>query len=398
MAAFVVSVEKIQTTFPNDSALQTNTVNLSKGQDETQCVPMCWSMRFTTTGSTDRRSNNTISIEMIDNSGTAAARVIRQGVNTPGAVTVEITVVEFGSNVTVQQNSTALGITGTSHTENITAVGALDRAFVVFNYHADGSSSSDDWNDFCIQVDFNSTSQLRFDRRAGGAPDWLLFYYVVESDGSDFLTEYFEFSWASADNGPTNHTLTNSVGDLADAFLVCSYENSEGEDDLRDAAANFALTGVTTLTWYRDHTATPASTGTFGVWTVRASSTEFAVQRFATDVDGQLITNQSITTVDDDKALVLHNDSSSGGAWAIDSTLIGSTDISDRQTTVVLQATNNVRLQRQADTTLDGSNNNIRFEVIEFELEGAAVGQPTMKRMQGIPTMPGSRDRIGAWN
>lgn len=25
-------------------------------------------------------------------------------------------------------------------------------------------------------------------------------------------------------------------------------------------------------------------------------------------------------------------------------------------------------------------------------------GQPTMVRMQGIPTMPGYRDRIGKWN
>jgi hypothetical protein len=27
-----------------------------------------------------------------------------------------------------------------------------------------------------------------------------------------------------------------------------------------------------------------------------------------------------------------------------------------------------------------------------------AVGQPTMIRMQGIPTMPGYRDRPGKWN
>ena len=27
-----------------------------------------------------------------------------------------------------------------------------------------------------------------------------------------------------------------------------------------------------------------------------------------------------------------------------------------------------------------------------------AVGQPVMVRMQGVPTMPGSRDRPGRWN
>lgn len=26
------------------------------------------------------------------------------------------------------------------------------------------------------------------------------------------------------------------------------------------------------------------------------------------------------------------------------------------------------------------------------------VGQPTMKRTQGVPTQPGYRDRIGRWN
>ncbi len=30
-------------------------------------------------------------------------------------------------------------------------------------------------------------------------------------------------------------------------------------------------------------------------------------------------------------------------------------------------------------------------------VEGA-VGQPVMHRMQGVPTMPGYRDRIGKWN
>lgn len=29
---------------------------------------------------------------------------------------------------------------------------------------------------------------------------------------------------------------------------------------------------------------------------------------------------------------------------------------------------------------------------------GGAVGQPVMIRMQGVPTMPGYRDRIPKWN
>ncbi len=31
-------------------------------------------------------------------------------------------------------------------------------------------------------------------------------------------------------------------------------------------------------------------------------------------------------------------------------------------------------------------------------LVGVAVGQPVMIRMQGVPTMPGYRDRVPKWN
>lgn len=36
-----------------------------------------------------------------------------------------------------------------------------------------------------------------------------------------------------------------------------------------------------------------------------------------------------------------------------------------------------------------------------FQPSGTAIvagGQPVMHRMQGVPTMPGYRDRVGKWN
>ncbi len=34
-----------------------------------------------------------------------------------------------------------------------------------------------------------------------------------------------------------------------------------------------------------------------------------------------------------------------------------------------------------------------------FSIGGSGIaGQPVMVRMQGVPTMPGYRDRIGKWN
>ena len=51
-----------------------------------------------------------------------------------------------------------------------------------------------------------------------------------------------------------------------------------------------------------------------------------------------------------------------------------------------------------------GSDTDVNWEyrwllMLNLEKAGApAAGQPTMKRTQGVPTQPGSRDRIGRWN
>ena len=191
MSAFVKSIEKFQTTFPDSNLLQTNTINLSKGQDETKCVPF-YTLRFTI-NALDARANNAISIEMIDNAGTPAARCRRQGVTDAGTVTVEVTIVEFGDNVTVQQNSTAVDLIDFTATATITAVANQNRCFIVFNQHAPSSQAGDDHEEMFIRASFNSNTEIEFARAGTGIPDWKIFYYVVESDGTDFLTEYVEF-------------------------------------------------------------------------------------------------------------------------------------------------------------------------------------------------------------
>ena len=365
MAAFVKSIERVSTTFSATTTPTTNTVNLSKGQDETKCVPF-YTHRFTGSGSADTRQNMAVRIQMIDNSGTAACSVHMNQTSSAGPIAVEITVVEFGSNVTVQQNSSVLSITGTSATATITSVNQ-GNSFIVFNQAGSSGSGSDDWNDTQIQSSFNSNTEIAFERRAAGNPDWDLWWYVVESNGTDFQTEYEEVSWTSNQTGPTNQTLANSAT-LANSFLICSYETSETADDMRDAVCNFALTGTTTLTWYRNHGGTPSATGTYGVWVVRSDSNGCNVQRFATDCQGQLTTNQTITSVDLTKAGIIDSQSTGYKGWAIDSTTGGS-NIEQRQHTVTLTSATNVALQRRADTSINGSNNNFRYEVIEFEIE-----------------------------
>ncbi|MGI9490494.1 MAG: hypothetical protein ACR2RF_32295 [Geminicoccaceae bacterium] len=379
MAAFVKSVERFSTTFTASSLLVTKTINLTKGQDETQCVPF-YTAHFTQSA-TDSRITHNVAIDMIDNAGTPAAAVKRQTTaSSGGTLVVEVMVVEFESAVTVQKGQTSL--TGLNATATITSV-TQGNAFIAITQHAQ-STGSDDWNDALIQAKFNSNTQIQFDRRAAGLPDWEVYWYVVESNGTDFQTEYVTFDiTANATTGTA--TLSNSVT-LANAFLVCTYESSETSDDMRDAIFNFALTASTTLTYYRNHGSTPSATATVGIWVVRSDSAGVNVQRFATDVGSASLThNQTITSVDLDLTAIISSQNVGFGAWPPNSSTAGG-DNDGYQQSIALTTATNVLLTRYV-TGSSGSNNNVRYEVVEFQ--EASTG-PTLVADPGAFTWTGT--------
>jgi hypothetical protein len=113
---------------------------------------------------------------------------------------------------------------------------------------------------------------------------------------ADFLTEYITADPGSTDSS-TAHTLSNSVT-LANAFAVTSYESAHTTNDMREAMMNFALTGATTLTSYRDGNPAPNSAITIGCWVVRAGGTEFDVQRFAVDLAAATTNDTTVTEID----------------------------------------------------------------------------------------------------
>ena len=363
MAAFVVSIEKVTATFDTTAGVVNTTVNLSKGQDETKCVPFCTILA--TSNGADRRANDAAGLEMIDNSGTPAVRVHRASTSTVPSLSVEIFVIEFGSNVTVQQGSVAL--TGTTANDTLTAITEAN-SFCIFSQLAT-AATGDGMDDMFVQARFGSTTSVDFDRRAAGGPDWTIYWYVVESDGSDFLTEYVNDDWTSAETGPTGLTLSNTIA-LANAFVVSTYETAETLDDMIDGIINVALTGTTTLTWYRNNGGTPASVGTLGAWVVRGSATEFDVQRFALDLAASTTNDQTVTAIDQAKAVILSSGNVGVGAWSVDSSINGD-DIEDRHNSLVFTSNTNVRAQQRLAEASGGADSRLRFEVIEFELEGA---------------------------
>lgn len=369
MAAFIVSIEKVSTTFTATAGVTSNTVNLSKSQDETKCVPFCTNYVTTTGG--DIRNNDFVGLEMIDNAGTPAVKIHRYALAAPAsAIHVDIFVIEFGSNVTVQQGSSSL--TGTTVSGTISAI-TLANSFCVFSQVGSTATGSDDANDTFVQARFGSTTSVDFDRRSGGVPDWTIYWYVVESNGADFLTEYVNDSWANSESGPTGLTLSNIIA-LADAFVIASYESAHNSDDMEESVVNVALTGTTTLTWYRNNGGSLSASGTIGVWVVRGSSTEFNVQRFALDLAASTTNDQMISAIDQTQAVVINSSNISGGTWSVDSSTTGS-DFETRRNSLVFTSTTNVRAQQQSASASGGTDSRLRFEVVEFEFESVSSGR-----------------------
>ncbi len=367
MAAYTKSIERITTTFPATSAEETQIVNLTQGQDPTKCVPKSVTQHFTV-AATDARNGNAVSVEMIDNAGTPAARIKRRGPagSSPGAVEVHVTIQEYGGNVTVQQGG-PVTLSGTTATATITAVNQAN-ALVIATQHATSTTSSDDFNDFFVYCKFNSDTEIQFSRQAGGPPDWNVYWYVVESNGVDFQTEYLEIFPASNATGPIGVTLSKTVT-LANAYLICGYQSSESADDLKDAIWGFALTATDTLTYYRNHGSTPSAAAIFGIWVVRTDSNGANVQRFATDTNGQSVTNQTITSVDTSRTALLSSNHATTGSWAVDSSTSGR-NVEERQSSLSLTSATNVAIEKRL-TSVSGTNPFLRFEVVEFEIESA---------------------------
>ena len=357
--AFVVSVEQVTATFDTTAGATSQTVNLSKGQDETKCAAW-YTCRATAAGS-DIKANDFFACEMIDNGGTPAVRVHRHALaaTTVSERVVEVFVVEFSAAVTVQQGSVSL--TGTTVSDTISSI-TQTNAFAIFGQVNRSTSSGDDFDDAFIQCKFASDTSIQFDRRAGGTPDWDIYYYVIESNGTDFTTEYVEDSWTTNETGPTN--LTISAVTLANSFVIPTYETSEGADDMLDGICNVALTGTTTLTWYRDSGTTPNATGTIGAWVVSSDSSGCEVQRFAIDRGSGTTDDTTITEVVEANSVIISSNYIGGGAWSIDNTT-GGANFEDRVNTLTFTSSTNVRAQQQT-TEASGGTGKMRFEVVEF--------------------------------
>ncbi len=259
VARAVVSVEHVTVSFASTDVTQT--VNLTMGQDESQCVPFA-SARNSATLSTFSQLDLTqigVSVEVYNNGGTAALRLQRI-THGSRSIVVKVEVVEFSSGVTVQRGTSSYTtlLTGTA---SITAVD-LSKAFLVFTARGSASASRAPKDAF-VRGQFNSTTQLGFDRNndvSAPADDVTVWYYVVEdTDGALFDVQTVSISQGS---GVTTTNTTISSVDMSASIVVASANgaaasaglNSEGYSYLQ-SATNVRTIRTNSTTNTDDHVA-----------------------------------------------------------------------------------------------------------------------------------------------
>ncbi len=374
MAAFVKSVEEVTVSFTSTTGLQLQTAALTKSQDPAKCVPFI-TARFTSTGSPRVTRNNLVSVEIVDDGGTPTVEARRNGQSTVGALTCVIYIVEFADAVTVQKGT--LTKSGTSATAAISSVNQ-GNSFLAFNYHAGAGSAGASSEVATALGFFASNTQIEFNRAFRTDYDLEIAWYVVESNGTDFNVEYIEYNYGSSETGPTNVALSNSVS-LGNSFIVPNFELFDYTDRVRDWAFNWALTGTSQITFYRN-SGTPNRSGTAGVFVVRSNAAGVNTQRLDTDVGSTPTTNETVTAVDTDKAVLIAGGHVSSFSTFSPTSDIAGNDLWRHSTTLDLTSTTNVQLQRNSQD-LAGPNNIARYELVEFEI--AAGIEYTLAADQG---------------
>lgn len=178
-AKAVVSVEHVSV----DLTGTTVTVNLTKGQDYTQCAPFLSYRSRAQSGPTEIYKLS-VTAELIDNSGTPAVRFTRYN-SSSITFRVECDIVEFHDDISVQ----ALSFTanGNSATQACSVVD-LNKSFILGT--SSGTSSKGNVNNKTALYKFNSPTQIGIERQGFVSTTLTGVIYVVEdkSAGNDFFS------------------------------------------------------------------------------------------------------------------------------------------------------------------------------------------------------------------
>lgn len=285
MASIIESIEYVELTW--DDVLDGD-VDLTAGQDDTQCIPFkSWELLTGSLANDWRELMH--AVDIYDNGGTAAVRIIHTGAADTDNRGAGIFIVEFVAGINVQKVAWSIADSSTSTAVTLTDVTDQDSAFWINSYDFDHSIAIQAYDHSFVGSRFNgaSTTELTLDKVNNNGPlaGWV---YVVDCDSAEFIVEHTTIAVGTAD---TDSTTTISSTVLANTFVLADYSNSEAGDNPRDGCIVIDLEDSTTVRARRtlDEMVTPADTATVYCQIVEAQAGEFAVQRgtyVLTAVDG----------------------------------------------------------------------------------------------------------------
>ena len=351
------------------------TVNLSKGQDETQCVPF-FSCR-TTGGVTDQHQDRLGHVEIIDNAGTPAVRVTASARVDDETTIFQVFVIEWDSSITVQQVAVTT-LDDTVQTVNITISDVLDQttAFFLYSYqYTSPPTSDDDWNDAFVRNTWNgaSTTSITLVRRST-AGDCNGTLYVVSCASTEFTVEHIEIITGAT---VTSATATAATVVMADTFLVHSYETTEGADDMRDGAWQCDLQDTTTVRVRRTNAGSPSAASRHWIQVVEAQGNEWDVQRNDALTLATAPTTDTITAIDQARSWINCLDHTGHPASVGRNNSVNGNDIDGTRSAADFSADNTVRYQKRSANV---NNDIVSYEVVQFEALGPVPYQPWMQR------------------
>jgi len=381
MAGIVKTVEKVTITL--DNASEPVTQNLSKGQDETQCVP--WHSAYWAENPNVKSSDRiTYKIQLINNAGTAAVKVIADLRTDTEDQIIEIFVVEFDSTINVQQIAvTDFDDAVATKNVTITSVGAaISEAFIIYSHDMGTgmiAGEEGDWDNHSVEASLTTPTNVELSRQNTGSDgDANGFLYVVDCDSAEFIVEHKNFSRGT--NTDLVHEETISATVLADTFLIHSFESNANDPDIEDNSWIVDLKDTTTLRFRRSLTGdTVTSTvSRHHVQVVECQNSEWDVQREAALTLASASQTDSITAIDQARALVCGGHGMGGGNMSVprdDSTV--DQDLSIQMCAYDFSANDTVRVRRNGGPT-DAIT---AYEVVQFVLSVGDIVIP-------VPTGP----------
>ena len=374
MASIVQSVEYVECAW--DSG-KTGSVNLTKGQDEAKCIPF-FTWTLPTVSLADDFRERCFKVDIYDNAGTAACRVISAGALEADDRTTGVFVVEFVAAIDVQKVAWSMAHTVATTNVAITDVTAQASAFWINTYDFNHSVAVNGFDKATCGSRFNgaSTTSVTIDRTGstGDITGWL---YVVDCNSGEFTVDHDAISLAASDQSGTAAISTV----LADSFVLADYNSAETGNDPNDGAIVVDLNATTTVRARRGITPVTANaTAVVYTQTVECQNGEWTVEHGETAIATATDT-ATVTAVTQANSAIISGCPMSGIMPLGTSDLKATNNLPQLAILLSFNSSTQIALDSQSRTIETG--NIVPWQIVDFTGSAAAASKlAVLKRIR----------------